>query len=154
MVLPHLALLPPARYTTMETALVGEEVQIRVLRGGRHRTIIVTLSEPPERVVRARSEEQNYADWGITVASISDENIQRYRLSDDQQGLVVTHVESNGPAELAGIRPSDVIEEVNRQAVCSIYDFTIALEEAEQTETLLLLARRSDHTSFFALRHD
>ena len=129
--------------------LGGEEVQIRVLRGGRQHTITVTLGERMERI---GSREQNYTDWGMTVAEISDEHIQRYRLSDDQQGIVVTNVESSGPAELAGIRPGDVIEEVNRQAVCSIYDFTIALEEAEQAETLLLLGRRGNFTSFFALR--
>ena len=52
----------------------------------------------------------------------------------------------------AGIRPGDVVEEVNRQAVSSVSDFTTAVKKVEDAETLLLLARRGNFTSFFALR--
>lgn len=131
---------------------VGEEVQITVLRGGKQHTITVTLGELTDRIAQADGRRQSQAGWGMTVAGISDEHVQRYRLPDNQQGIVVTEVEPGGPAELAGIRPGDVIEEVNRQTVRSVNDFTSALKKAEQSETLLLLVRRGNSTSFLLLR--
>ena len=131
---------------------VGAEVKVRILRGGKEQTISVALGELTDQIARAGGREESEASWGMTVADISDEHLQRYRLPDDQKGIVVTEVEPGSPAELAGIRPGDVIEEVNRQAVKSVPDFTTAVKEAKDAETLLLLARRGNFTSFFALR--
>ena len=131
---------------------VGEKVQVSILRGGQEKTIPVTLGELPDQIARAGGREESEASWGMTVANISDEYIQRYRLPDDQKGIVVTEVEPGSPAEAAGIRPGDVVEEVNRQAVGSVSDFTTAVKKVKDAETLLLLARRGNFTSFFALR--
>lgn len=131
---------------------VGEQVEITILRGGKSRTLTVTLGELTDRVARAGGQEEIEAGWGMTVSGIADEHLQRYRLPEDQQGVVVTEVESGGPAEMAGIRPGDVIEEVNRQAVNSVGDFTGILDKSGQTDTLLLLVRRGNFTSFFPLR--
>ena len=131
---------------------VGEKVQVKILRGGKEQTISVALGELADQVAQAGGGEESEASWGMTVSAISDEHIQRYRLPDDQKGIVVTAVEPGSPAELAGIRPGDVIEEVNRQAVSSVSDFSKAIKEAKDAETLLLLARRGNFTSFFALR--
>lgn len=131
---------------------VGEKVEVTVLRGGKEQTISVALGELTDQVAQGGSREESEASWGLTVADISDEHLQRYRLPDNQKGVVVTAVEPGSPAEMAGIRPGDVIEEVNRQAVQSVRDFTTAVEEVKDAETLLLLARRGNFTSFFALR--
>ena len=131
---------------------VGEEVEVTILRGGKEQTISVALGELTDQIAQGGSGEESEASWGLTVADISDEHLQRYRLPDNQQGVVVTAVEPGSPAEMAGIRPGDVIEEVNRQAVKSVRDFTTAVEEVKDAETLLLLARRGNFTSFFALR--
>ncbi len=131
---------------------VGEKVQVTILRGGQEKTIPVTLGELPDQIAQAGGREESEASWGMTVANISDEHIQRYRLPDDQKGIVVTEIEPGSPAEAAGIRPGDVVEEVNRQAVSSVSDFTTAVKKVEDAETLLLLARRGNFTSFFALR--
>ena len=131
---------------------VGEKVKVTILRGGQEKTIPVTLGELPDQIAQAGGREESEASWGMTVANISDEHIQRYRLPDDQKGIVVTEVEPGSPAEAAGIRPGDVVEEVNRQAVSSVSDFTSAVKKVEDAETLLLLARRGNFTSFFALR--
>ena len=121
---------------------------------GRHATVARDRQGALERETAARAggQEEIEVGWGMTVAGISDEHLQRYRLLEDQQGVVVTEVESGGPAETAGIRPGDVIEDVNRQAVNSVGDFTGILDKSGQTDTLLLLVRRGNFMSFFQPR--
>jgi serine protease Do len=88
----------------------------------------------------------------MTVANLSPEMARRFQLEGDRQGVVVTAVEPGSPAQLAGLLPGDMIKEVNRQTVSSVAEFTKAVADAKEQETLLLLAQRGTSTSFFALR--
>jgi serine protease Do len=130
---------------------VDERVEVTVLRGGKEKTFTVKVGELTERRARAEEGEESERRWGLTVANLSAEVRHRFQL-EQREGVVVTAVEPGSPADIAGIRPGDVIEEVNRQPVGSVEDFDKAVTEAKEEETLLLLARRGDFTSFFALR--
>ena len=88
----------------------------------------------------------------MTVASLSSEAARRFQLDRNKKGVVVTEVDPGSSAELASIQPGDVIEEVNRQSIESVEDFNKAMADTKDKETLLLLARRGNFTSFFALR--
>ncbi|HJY84247.1 MAG TPA: PDZ domain-containing protein, partial [Candidatus Binatia bacterium] len=63
-----------------------------------------------------------------------------------------TDVDAESPAALAGIQLGDIIQEVNRQPVESVNDFTKAIADAKDQDTLLLLVQRGDASTFFALR--
>ena len=94
-------------------------------------------------------------NWGMTVADITPEIRRRLQLDAAwffQAGFVVSEVEPGSAAQRAGIQRGDVIEEVNRQAVASVSDFTTILSQMEEKESLLFLVRRNKLTSYFALR--
>jgi serine protease Do len=131
---------------------VGEEAKVTVLRSGKEKTFTVKLGELTDEQTKVARSGQRGGSWGLTVADPSAEVLRRFQLERDQKGAVVTEVEPGSPAELAGIQPGDVIEEVNRRPITSVDDFNKALAEAKDKETLLLLARRGNFSSFFALR--
>lgn len=132
-------------------APVGSQAKVTVLREGKERTFTVTLGELKDQEAKAGSGE---SQWGMTVADLSPELARRFQLERDQKGVVVTDVEPGSPADLGGLRPGDVIEEVNRRPVSSVKEFTAAVAAAKDRETLLLLVRRGSTTSFFALRQE
>jgi len=132
---------------------VGEKAQVTILRGGKEKTLSVKLGELSEQQAKAEGGgEESGESWGMTVAGLSSEAARRFQLDRNKKGVVVTEVEPGSAAESAGIQPGDVIEEVNRQPVESVEDFNKAMGDAKDKETLLLLARRGNFTSFFALR--
>lgn len=131
---------------------VGEKAEVTVLRGGKEQTFTVKLGELTDQQAKAEGGEESGESWGMTVANLTTDIARRFQLDRDQKGVVVIDVDSGSPAELAGIQPGDVIEEVNRQRIESVDDFTKAVASAKDRDTLLLLARRGDFTSFFALR--
>ena len=135
--------------TLVAQAPVGSPAKVTVLRGGKEQTFTVTLGELRDQQAKA---EQGESPWGMTVANLSPEMARRFQLEGDRQGVVVTAVEPGSSAQLAGLLPGDMIKEVNRQTVSSVAEFTKAVADAKEQETLLLLAQRGTSTSFFALR--
>jgi serine protease Do len=133
-------------------ASVGDHVSVTFFRDGREKTVSVTLGEIPSRQVGSGRAEQRTEHWGMTLANVSPEHARRFRLERDQKGVVVIEIESGSPAELAGFRPGDVIERVNRQPIQSLEDFDAAATEAEDRDTVLLLVRRGGFASFNVLR--
>jgi serine protease Do len=131
---------------------VGERVDVTVLRHGAEKTLTVTLGELTNQQAEAESGEEGGETWGLSVANLTAETRRQFQLEGDQHGVVVTNVASGSPAELAGIQPGDVIEEVDRQKVNSVKAFKKALVAAKEQETLLLLVRRDGHQTFVALR--
>ncbi|HXG19885.1 MAG TPA: DegQ family serine endoprotease [Methylomirabilota bacterium] len=131
---------------------VGEKAEVTVLRSGREKTITVKLGELTDQQAKASSTEESGESWGMTVSNLTPEVARRFQLERNQKGVIVSDVDPGSPAELAGIQVGDIIEEVNRQPVESVDDFNKAMADAKDKETLLLLARRGNATSFFALR--
>ena len=130
---------------------VGEKVDVTVLRGGKEKTVTVKLGQLPESQAEAEQSEESKENWGLTVADLTADLAHRFQLEHESKGVVVTDVEAGSPAELAGLQPGDVIEEINRQPIKSVEDFNKAMADAKDKNTLLLLAKRGDVTSFFAL---
>ncbi len=130
---------------------VGENVKVTALRGGQKKTFTVTVGELPGSQTLAKQSEGDTKNWGLAVAELTPDIARRFQLESERNGVVVTEVEPGSPAELHGIQPGDVIEEVNRMPIKSLEDFKKAIADAEGKDTLLLLVRRGEATTFFAL---
>jgi len=68
----------------------------------------------------------------------------------DQSGVVVAGVDASGLAAEAGIRPGDVIAQVNRKPVHTIEEFRQAVEHQQPGVPALFLIRRKDLNLFVA----
>ena len=59
---------------------------------------------------------------GLRLSPITDELRGKYQLSQDQKGVVVTDVVSDGTAAGRGLKPGDVIVEVQQEPVSTPAD--------------------------------
>jgi S1-C subfamily serine protease len=75
---------------------------------------------------------------GITVKTLTPALALQFRLRSGE-GVVVTDVDPSGPAAEAGIRPGDLIQEVNRQAVRTPADVAGALQKNARAPILLVI---------------
>jgi serine protease Do/serine protease DegQ len=100
---------------------VGEEVELRVTRGGTTRAVRVQIAAPQEP---AGGEGQPVAQLpGMRVLEI-ERGSPLYRRV---QGVIVTAVERNSRAWQAGFRPADIIYAVNRRRVRTLAELQAAL---------------------------
>ena len=134
--------------------LPGSVATLSIVRDGRAMSIPIKLAERPLRGDRraAREEEpredgrhpqpssQRGPALGVSVREMDQEFIQRFRLPEDLEGVVVSRVEPMSPAFDAEIERGHVVLEVNRRAVRSIEEFrrTVATARAGDVLTFYL----------------
>ena len=54
---------------------------------------------------------------GVEPRDLSPEIIEAFKLSKDAKGVLISGVLKNGPAELGGVKPGDILKEVNDEPV-------------------------------------
>ena len=100
---------------------VGDKASIKIFRKGKEGIAEVEFNENPAAKT----------PLGVTVSKITGELVRKYDLYVDE-GCVITSVASGSSAERAGLRPGDVIHQVNR---------TLTLDETAFEEAMAQMAK-------------
>jgi serine protease Do len=66
-------------------------------------------------------------------------------------GVVISDIESGSPASEAGLRPGDLIREMNRKGIENLDDYRQALNQAKKGDNLLLLIKRGSGALYVVL---
>ena len=123
----------------------GTEVPVRLRRDGENQTIEITLQELPGSEDLAGAESGSPEDTGtlngVAVGNLDSRTRQQVQAPASLRGAVVTEVEPNSAAAEAGLRPGDVILEINRQPVKSAEDAVRLTSKAEDRTSLLRVWR-------------
>ncbi|MFL6466903.1 MAG: DegQ family serine endoprotease [Pyrinomonadaceae bacterium] len=131
--------------------LPGTEIKLSVLRDGNTHELTAVLdefdlekSDQPgnERDEGGPSLEKQSGKLGLTLQSVTPQIARQLGLSSENEGVVVTDVDSSGVGADAGIARGDVLLEVNRTAVNSPEAVQTAIEKSGSKPLLLLIARK------------
>lgn len=130
----------------------GARVQMTVLRDSSEIQVTVELGEQPSQYYAGGSgKDSKGALEGLEVGDLTPETRQDYRIPGGvKSGVVVTDVERGSAAARGGLRPGDVVLEVNRKKVDSVSDFRTAYEQSKSR--VLLLIVRHGHTVFLTIQ--
>jgi serine protease Do len=118
------------------------QVKIDLLRNGEEKTISLELGTMPEGEQNIVSPEEK-SDWGMMVQEITPQLAQQLGLEPGTTGVVISGVKDGSPAAAAGLRPGDLITEVNRKAIKNLNDYQQALQKVKKGDQLLLLIERA-----------
>lgn len=132
----------------------GTPVKVVVVRDGEEKELTMKLGERQEEEENTRapreSEGTSSQKLGLDVQTLSP-NIARQLGYENESGVVVTSVESGGPASRAGLQRGDLIKEVDRKPVRSEDDFEEAIRTLKEGDVVALLVRRGQNTFFATL---
>ena len=144
---------------------IEKEVEVVVWRQGQETTLKVTLGELDETETAALAPadeivpegvEGEVGLLGLSLAEMSAEMRQRFELGEETSGVVITAVDEGGSAAEKGLRPGDVIVEVDQQAVVKPRDVDEKVNEAKANgyRVVTLLVYREGDFQWVALRID
>ncbi len=114
----------------------GDKVAVKVLRDGKEKTFTVTLKETPEQKLASANNEpgDNESDAlnGVTVGDIDSTARSRFNIPDRVKGALITEVDPDSASYDAGLRPGDVIQEIDHKRVTNAAE---AVEVSKHVKT-------------------
>ena len=96
---------------------------ITVWRDGQRKELSVTLGEMPENLETASArgsepgEEQKAEALGMRLGELTPDLRRQMRVGRDVQGVVITGIDRNSPAESVGVTRGDVLVSINQEPV-------------------------------------
>jgi serine protease Do len=124
----------------------GKTVPVKVLRNGSVKALQVTVREiPGSEKVASNDSQDSSADTGVlngVAVSDLDPRIRRqFNLPANLKGAIISEVQPNTPSAQAGLRPGDVILEINRKPVNNADEAIRLTQKSDRKQTLLRLWR-------------
>jgi serine protease Do len=131
---------------------VGRQVALTVIRDGKPVTLDVTVAQMEDGgpVVASATGEESKGALGLTVESITPDKARDMKLADSR-GVLVRGVRSGSPAENAGIRPGDVITEVDHQGVADPAHLKRVLDSHPKGAPIVVMIQRDGASLYVAL---
>ena len=132
----------------------GTEVNVKLLRDGKEKSISVKLGERPSKNEVAKAEpadsDPDVLD-GVTVADIDAEARKKFDIPENEKGVVVTQIDPESACFAKGIREGDVIHEINREPVASSKQAVELSEKVKKDKKVLLRVSTKGASRFMAI---
>jgi serine protease Do len=131
------------------------EVDLTIIRDGEEMKIPLTLGEFPSGQFANAAEqtpEANDALRGIEVMDITPELRTEFRIPRNIQGALITNVEADSPSFTAGLRPGQVILEIDRKPVTDADD-AVRLGRGAQEDSVLLRVWTSEGSRYVPVKN-
>ena len=130
----------------ISTYPMGNVIPFTLLRGGKEFSASVKVSVLPKK----RVAEFTRTWLGLDVAGLQSAAARNFRAASSQ-GVVVTAVTPNSASGKIGIKPGDVIRQVNQMRIKTGEDFKTAMVEAAGRDNVLLLVQRGRNGYYVTL---
>jgi len=129
---------------------VGKNVKVELVRKGRKRSLQVKVGELKEEG-ESQAVSKAEPNLGLTVKEITPELARNFGLSETS-GLVVVQVENNTAAAKAGLRPGDIIIEIDQVPIKDLEEYHSKIQDYKKGDTVLFLVKRRGGTIYLTLR--
>ncbi len=113
----------------------GKEVEITLIREGDKKSFTVTLQDD---------------DVAVLVAETIHPLLAGAKLSNNEQGIIITDVEHNSPAARLGFKNGDIIVGLNRRKIANIKELREKIKAVSTTFALNIL--RENHSLYVIIR--
>jgi serine protease Do len=143
---------------------VAKQVQVVLWRDGKEVTVNAVLDEKPsdEKLAAADAGKsvpdqpsfgRELTGLGMKISPLTAELKERFQIGPDQKGVVITDVAQNGVAADRGLKPGDVIVEVQQAEVTSPDDVMkkVEAQRAQDRKSVLMLIQGQDGVRYVPL---
>ena len=130
---------------TLKVIRDKQTIELPVTITESHETELASAANPDKPQVGALS------PFGLRVKDLSPDLAKELGI-EVPSGVVISSVQPGSRADEAGLRPRDVILEVNRATVKDVDSYQSAIKTGAKGKIVLLLVKRGDNTIYVALK--
>ena len=141
---------------------VGTAVKVKILRQKKELELEVSIAELPKKLAEASSGEEDSAEngeeeesnvlSGLVVRELTPDLAGRFGFEENERGVVVIKVDAGSRIYEAGIRPGDIILQINQKNVSTLEEYKKAVSKLKAKERILLLIRRKGQDLFVTIK--
>jgi len=136
---------------------IGSEVAVKVVRDRKIRDLTVTIAELPREYTEPspeifREEIRKEVLGGLTVIELSRDIARQLGLGAGEKGVVIFSIAPGSPADEAGLKKGDVIQEMGGQPVETLRDFNQAIASAGDSSDIVVLINRNGRRFYAVLK--
>jgi serine protease Do len=128
----------------------GHDVNLELWRNGKRVTQSIRLEARPNQDAVKATAERASGGFGLSLRALTPEVRQELGV-DATDGALISDVTAGSPAARAGLRPGDVVTEVQGKRVATPADLASTLEKLSRGSVVRLKVLRGDTRSFIAL---
>lgn len=133
---------------TIANLKVDETIAVKLIRQGKEKKVDVKLGKRPDGDPETLAAIDGYDTFGFMFKPVDDALAQRLGYPRGIQGLVVMQIEPGTSAAGSGVRPGDLLVELNRQSVASLEQYQSLLSKIRKKDLAQLLFRRGNGHMF------
>ncbi len=136
---------------------IGSQVSIKLLRRDKILAAAVHIVELPadgsDTVLSTSSKQESDGNAlsGMAAMDLNRAVMKQLGIEKDEKGVVVVKIEAGSPAEEAGLKKGDIVQEVDRQKISNLNEFSKAAAKVKPSDTVLLFVNRSGKKFYVAL---
>jgi serine protease Do len=127
----------------------GTEVSVKVIQDGKTKNMKVKLEKFPDQEAQVKDEVRK--SLGLTVRQLTPKIVRRFNIDHDD-GVIIADVDQGSVAGDAGLKPGDIILEINKKPINTLANYSAVLEDVKPGDTALFLVKRGNNTIYAALR--
>ncbi|MBI4709586.1 MAG: DegQ family serine endoprotease [Nitrospirae bacterium] len=128
----------------------GAEINLKVIREGKSKSITVTVGELPAEMQKATGGEYNNVLKGVSVQDLTPEISRQLNIPSRIKGVVITDIAEGSPSE-EHLKPEDVLVEINRKKIADVKAYENIVSKIKPKEDLLLTVFRNGATIYIPL---
>ncbi|MBI1894166.1 MAG: PDZ domain-containing protein, partial [Candidatus Rokubacteria bacterium] len=125
----------------------GSAAKVKLMREKREQTVDVKIAEVPDDLQARAGRGKDLL--GLEIKPVTPDLARQLGLRSTE-GVVVASVDDGSPAEAAGVRPGDVVREVNRQRIRTVSEFSKAIQGLKPGDRVMLTLQRAGSSLFVA----
>ncbi len=140
---------------------IGTTVKIKLLRQKKEIVVEVKIAELTKKLAETSTggepsgqpkEEESSALTGLVVRELTPELAGHFGYDQHEKGIIVMKVDASSRVYDAGIRPGDIILQVNQKNVTTLEEYNKVVTKIKAKDRILLLVRRQGQDLFVTIK--
>jgi S1-C subfamily serine protease len=131
----------------MKDVAAGNIVRLRLWRNGRE----INVSVKTEVFPLDRAKELAYRLLGVSVENLSSKNRFAYG-TGEKEGVFISELQRQSYLAATGVRPGDIIRQIDEITVKTTKDFEKAIIKYRQKKSVVILLQREDQLYYITVK--